>query len=571
MTLKTLFTIPILVILLSTLALAGMTAATELASIRGGAAAITAVERGRFVFETESKLAIERMASNAAMGSALPLPDAMVSRVADARGDTDRAIAALAKAFPASGLSAAWSPDELTGRLRLQRAEVDRLLAQGKAERSFGAISLAMMRGLEIGGLLKPVLALADANVIAAEPALSGIVAILRLSVPMREQLSEIAALWMPRQILGTPLSAEEAVRVNVLLEREALLTRLMGETIFVANATAPIEAAFREFAQAKEAGHPRLKQILAAAHDAIGDQPPQFLIPLGLKVNALRVAIMDETVRQVESAQAARWTRLSWVLTIIGVEVAVMLTSLSLVFWRLARQLAALGNAIRRIAAGDRSTPLVMRAVTRDLKEMVVAVETLRQAALVADASSMRQREAERRRLETLREALGIVQTVRDPARALENGIARLCEGIDAAIALVAPSSSVLTAAARAARLSLEEMRSSSAELEATIAAAHMAHAQEHPEGEIMAHIQAVQAQVERRDAAVRGLIQPGLVGLRDVMAEPGGAGLRDLVSDQFLRIEAAVAMVASMRESMARVERIVRDLPLEPAAIAA
>jgi hypothetical protein len=45
----------------------------------------------------------------------------------------------------------------------------------------------------------------------------------------------------------------------------------------------------------------------------------------------------------------------------------------------------------------------------------------------------------------------------------------------------------------------------------------------------------------------------------------------LHDLVSDQFLRIEATVATVASMRDAMTRATAIVRELPLDDTPMAA
>ena len=133
-------------------------------------------------------------------------------------------------------------------------------------------------------------------------------------------------------------------------------------------------------------------------------------------------------------------WIEIGWSVIPLILGLVMFFWSMFLIFCRLSGQLATIGLAIRRIAAGDRATPVVMKAVTRDLQEMVVAIETLRQTALVADATVNRAREAEQRRLESLHQALDFVQATREPARELEHGIARLCDGIDAAIALVTP-----------------------------------------------------------------------------------------------------------------------------------
>jgi hypothetical protein len=239
---------------------------------------------------------------------------------------------------------------------------------------------------------------------------------------------------------------------------------------------------------------------------------------------------------------------------------------------------LAYLGAAITRIAAGDRSTPLQMHSGTREISEMVTAVETLRQAALVADAAALRHRMAARHRIEVLREALGIVQAMQEPAHALERGVTRLSEGIDATIAFVSTATtappSTLGTAADAVRVGLAKMRDSAADLDATFAAASSAQTEDRPEAEFVAHILAVQAQVGRRDLAVRGFVQHSLVALRDAVSANGqvpGPVLRELVSDQFDRIEETVAVVASMLAAVTRAAAIVRDLPLEHKPMAA
>ena len=274
---------------------------------------------------------------------------------------------------------------------------------------------------------------------------------------------------------------------------------------------------------------------------------------------------------------QHARVHRL-WLASLAsGAVILATLASLALLHWRVVSPLARLGMAITRIAAGDRATPLAMRTGTREIAEMVTAVETLRHAALIADATAVRQRMAARQRLQILREALGIVLTVEEPAKALEQGVASLSAGIDTAISMVAgseaPEPPTLGAAANALRLGLAEMRGAAADLDAIIAAARTAQGDDdRPEAEIVARILAVRDHVNRRDAAVRGFIQPSLAALRDAASMGGeGRAMRDLVSEQFLRVEATVAAVSSMCAQVARAAAIVRALPLDETPLAA
>ncbi len=189
-----------------------------------------------------------------------------------------------------------------------------------------------------------------------------------------------------------------------------------------------------------------------------------------------------------------------------------------------------------------------------------------------------MRQRLAARQRLLMLRDALGIVQTVREPARVLEREGASLSAGIDATVALVASATNAapptLGAAAAAVRFGLAEMSGSKAVFDATFAAAQETATDDQTEAECVAQILAMQAQIDKRDATVRAFIQPSLVALRDTRSAAGTGqtgSLRDLVNDQFQRIEATVAILASMRDAVARATTILRDLPLEETKLAA
>jgi methyl-accepting chemotaxis protein len=296
------------------------------------------------------------------------------------------------------------------------------------------------------------------------------------------------------------------------------------------------------------------------------------------MRISALRDVMLDSMVERVSISRVVSERQFDFVLAGFGVVVVAILESVASLSQSVVNPLAQLGLAITRIAAGDRSVPLAMRSGTREINEMVTAVETLRQAALIADAAALRQRMVARQRLELLRQALGIARSVQEPARALERGVASLSEGIDATIALIHAEAAVtpatLEVAADAVRIGLAEMRESAAGLDATFAAASEDQTEERPVAEFVAHILAVQAEVDRREQAVRRFVQSSLVALRDAESTAGERSmpvLHDLVSDQFLRIEATVATVASMRDAMTRATAIVRELPLDDTPMAA
>jgi HAMP domain-containing protein len=301
-----------------------------------------------------------------------------------------------------------------------------------------------------------------------------------------------------------------------------------------------------------------------------------ETIVPWSQRVNALRLAIVDAALDHATEVRNERVRRLWLVSMAITAVVTTVLVCLAVLHWRVVRPLAQLGLAIARIAAGDGSDPISLRSSTREINEMATAVETLRQAAQIAHATAMRRRQAADRRLRALRDVLGILRTVQEPARALERDLASLARGIDAALALATTSTksppATLSTAADSVRLGLEEMRNATADLDASIAAARVAQTRERPEDEIVAHILAAQTHASRRDEAVRGFILPSLVGLRDA-ATAGSEEpmLLELVRVQFQRIEAAVAMVASMRASVLQASTIVDELRQDEAPIAA
>ena len=105
----------------------------------------------------------------------------------------------------------------------------------------------------------------------------------------------------------------------------------------------------------------------------------------------------------QGDRRQQQRQSEFDIVMVGFALVVVAVLEAVIVLSRRVVRPLAQLGAAITRIAAGDRSVPLTIRSCPREITEMVTAVETLRQAALIADAASMRQRTAARQRLAML------------------------------------------------------------------------------------------------------------------------------------------------------------------------
>src|SRR5580704_172004 len=92
MNLRTLFAIPIAVILIVTLSLAGMVAGQGWSSLVRGRAAIAAVERMRLLLALQTDLRAERIVTNFVLGRPRPLTEPAQERLAGARQETDRAV-----------------------------------------------------------------------------------------------------------------------------------------------------------------------------------------------------------------------------------------------------------------------------------------------------------------------------------------------------------------------------------------------------------------------------------------------------------------------------------------------
>lgn len=566
MNLRTLFAIPITIILVVTLSLAGMVAGQGWSGLIRGRAAIVAVERMQLLLTLQTDLRTERIVSNFVLGQPSPLGKQARLRLEDTRQQTDRAARAVLAEFLAEGTA---NPEQylaaIVPKLHAARATVDRLLAVGVTERQLAELDTVMPQLLAVSQLVDGPLAHADLAVTQADESLSGLLVEDRLAEAVRDQVGLIAAVLLPRFNKSEQPTAEELDRVRILLARAAYLTQFLSRTIEISGATDRIATALADLNTIDVTG------ILGRLESQAGDRPdetgtvlPQrLLVPWGERVNLLREAIVDATVQHVITRQAAREMQFDLVITGFGAVMLAVMESVVLLSQRVVGPLAQLGSAITRIAAGDRSTKLTLHSGTREINEMVTAVETLRQAALVADATALRHRVVAQQRLEILRKALGIARTVEAPARALEREVASLSDGIDATIASIATPPPTLSVAATAVRAGLAELRASAADLDATFAAA--GETEDRPEAEFVARILAVRDQVDRREAAVRGFVLPSLVGLRDAAATTCGAELRDLVGDQFARVEETVAVISSMLAAVRRASAIVRDLPLD------
>jgi hypothetical protein len=589
MTLKTLFALPIAIILIATLSLAGMVGSQGWSGHSRGKAAVDAVNRMLLLLQLQIDIRTERIVAVSGLSRPYPFGEAAKHRLIDARRRTDAAAQALAEAIQdGAEIHPGAKPPELfltevTGRLGMLRARIDALLVSGASARTFVLMNGLTPEGSLIAEMVEVPFRKAGAAVIAADPGLAGIVTEDRVAAFLRDRIGQVAAIVVPRFNARERPTPAEMEKVRRLLAGASNVTRLLNDTIEFAGATDQIRAALADLGAfnvddiGRELEDPRNIEPTLGIDDLKPTLPQRLLLPWADQVGTLRVAFMNAAKVRVTAARARNEQQFDLVLVAIGAVIIAVLESVVLLGQRVVIPLAHLGQAITRIAGGERGVPLEMSSGTREISEMLTAVETLRQAALVADAAMIRQRMAARQRLELFREALGIAQTVQESAHLLERGVARLSEGIDATIEFVATGSAIpptLGTAADAVRLGLAEMRQSAAELDATFAAVSSVETEDRPEAEFVAFILAVHNEVDRRSRSVRGFLQPSLVALRDATSAGGKATepmLRHLIDDQFARIEETVAVIAAMMSAVTRASAIVRDMPVADTRMAA
>ena len=209
MTLKTLFAIPIAIVLLVTLSLAGMALSEGWSGRARSKDAVEAVEQLLLLQNLQSDLRAERVASSSALGTAWPTPELVRQRLAETRRNADRAIAAIADqptatiAYDANGdPPLAYLPIVRT-RLASARAWIDGLMDSSPPVRGFARLNEAMPRLLAVSEALYEPSTQARLVVTAADPALSGLVIEDRLTTLLRDQLGLIAAVLRPRANAG--------------------------------------------------------------------------------------------------------------------------------------------------------------------------------------------------------------------------------------------------------------------------------------------------------------------------------------------------------------------------------
>lgn len=577
MILRTLFVLPAAAILLVTVTLAGTILGQGLWGHMRGEVAIGATERMRLLVLLAADLTAERMATNGALSQPEPHAPRVAWRLAAARTKTDARLMdliALSQRLDRSSIPDHVPPYlvEMTAKLGAGRAAVDLLLARNRGERTVSSLDAAMIQMASSGRTVEKSLLQASMDVVAADPAMSGMLIVARLADTLKDGLTQLARVLTPRFLKMEKLTEEDIRAADEHVARMAQIARDIEKVIEIAGPTDDIRRALAELRRFQDdVFGPALRDVILAdtteGPDETGWLPPQrAMIPFFQRAETLRIAIVDAAMDHVTRGQRARRWRLTIAAAALAVVTAAIVAALMLLHRRVVRPLVHLAGTTCRIAAGEHDLILPVRSNIREVENMAAAVETLRRAALIADAAASRQREAARQRMAMLREALDTIDSMREPSRAMVAGVTRLAEGFDAVRASSEATPPSLERAAEAVRAGLAALRAAVDEGCGVRAAPGDGH---ETEAAAVTRIMGVLDEVNRRDAAVRGFVQPGLAALRDASAAPGVP--RELVARQFECIEETVAAMSAMRASAERAVSIVRTLTLDGTRLAA
>ncbi len=210
-------------------------------------------------------------------------------------------------------------------------------------------------------------LAAAAVDITAIDPSMSGLLAVARIASTLREELSLIAEVVMPRFNMGERLTRAEEAEIRRRSEISSELTRLLEMTIEVTGPTEAMRRAVIELRRWDDSGElQKLSEIAngsspETAEDSGVLRPQIVFIPWADRIAELRAAIMDATVKQVVARESTRERRFDFGLAGFGLVAIAILEAVFMLRRRVVVPLARLGVAIRRIAAGDRSVKLTI------------------------------------------------------------------------------------------------------------------------------------------------------------------------------------------------------------------
>ncbi|WP_420991485.1 GGDEF domain-containing protein [Cupriavidus sp. 30B13] len=343
----------------------------------------------RAILLAMEKVSVERGPSNAALGEALPLPQAREQALLAARAESDRRIAELLVLLEAPACRNCLGERDTVLRARadlvMARADIDGLLRQPHGQRTGEALHRAVQGMIRV---MPPLTAIADVSAAKVDRGVPGALSRLlaaRLAALLREQAGLLGSQLTPalgtnRQLNSTEQFAIERTLGTIAQLRALLQPRVLNDQALPQGAFQVVE---RQYFGAGLDYFSRVHALASLPGEA-GVSTGEFVqhyVPTMGSITRFRDEILTLVERQV---QAQRDTRLAWLGGIVAI-LAGMIVFLCLGVWLFRRQVvrpfADAARAIRAIAAGDLAVALSSRPYPYrgEIRELFDAVQVLR------------------------------------------------------------------------------------------------------------------------------------------------------------------------------------------------
>ena len=355
----------------------------------------------------------ERGPTNGVLGDDSPPQPQRRERLAEARGRTDAAFAALRRMLAdsppdARHANAARHFQQAEAALASARAAVDALAALPKAQRTATQIRQRVADMVAVVPLIAPSIGLTAEEAQQALPALGDDVQGARMAAELREYAGLLGSHFTAALTAQQPFSADERAAIERTRGRIDQLRGLLDLRLRTPGTAAPAQQAWQQVGEAYFGRAAALVDRVVAAGQGDGRyglDPGGFAtayVPDMNSLFSLRDLLLDSATARAD-AQARQAATVLW-LTAAGsaVLLAVLGASMLMVQRRLLQPLAQTAGALQALARNDLQAPLPAPHADDEMAAVIGAVRTL-QAQIRARQALEQERDALIERLRAL------------------------------------------------------------------------------------------------------------------------------------------------------------------------
>ncbi len=343
-------------------------------------------------FAASTRISFERGPTNGALGADLPLPDDRRKALTDNRAATDAALEAVVQALPGSMAAApiAQSVEATRQDLARVRQKVDRLLQEKLSNRSSAELNGVIAELIAVVPKLAPALNATEAAMARADPAITNLVTIARLSTEMRDYAGQLGSVFTAALIGKRPLTGDE----TALLEHiNGYVAALNSQIRLSSNMLPHDEAMDRSLDEIDAhffgAGKALVRGVadIGRTSGGYGMTPAEFAaryVPEMLSIVALRDAAVARFTDQIQQVTvSARGSLLANGLAVV-ILLGVVGTISGLIRERASKPLTALSSGLERMAGGEWGTAIQVETRSDEIGAVITAIGTM-QASLLA------------------------------------------------------------------------------------------------------------------------------------------------------------------------------------------